>query len=126
MMFKLSKKQYFSTLVLLGAVLISANSLAADYPLEDKLQQCQAAFEKMHSGDLSQDEAWKVRREHKMLVKEILEDLNKRNHDILKSKDRAMSSDEVVSNLVVIGSLLEMLATENLRTTDEWGYELNK
>lgn len=122
----LTKKQYFSTLVLLGAVLISTNSLAADYPLEDKLQQCQAAFEKMHSGDLTQEDAWKVRREHKVLVREILENLNKRNHDILKLKDRAMSPEEVVNNFIVIGSLLEMLATENLRVTDEWGYELNE
>ncbi len=50
---------------------------------------------------------------------------HKRNHLILKSKDRTMSSEEVLNNFVVIGSLLEMLATENLRVTDEWGYQLN-
>lgn len=126
MMSILSKKGVFSTLVLLGAVLLSTNGLAADYPFEEKLQQCQAAFEKMHSGDLSQEEAWNMRREHKKLVQEILSSLNRHNHAILNSEDPAMSSDEILNNLVVIGSLLEMLATENLRRTDEWGYELSE
>ncbi len=123
---RLTRQQPYSALALAAIFFISTNSLAADYPLEEKLQQCQAAFEKMHSGDLTQEEAWKVRREHKVLVSQILGNLNQRNHDIMASKDHSMSSEEVLQNLIIIGSLLEMLATEDLRITDEWGYPLIK
>jgi len=125
MMTRLTTAHFFFALVVLSPIFISSNCLAADYPLEEKLLQCEAAFEKMHSGALSQEEAWKVRREHKLLVREILENLNTRNHSILKSSDHTMSSEEILDNFIVMGSLLEMLATENLRKTDEWGYPLN-
>jgi hypothetical protein len=120
------RTQLYSALVLLATFSISGNSLAADYPLQEKLQQCEAAFEKMHSGDLTQEEAWKMRREHKVLVTEILDNLNQRNHDTLASKDPSMSSEEILDNFIIIGSLLEMLATEDLRMSDEWGYPLNE
>lgn len=120
------RTQLYSALVLLATFPISSNSLAADYPLQEKLQQCEAAFEKMHSGDLTQEEAWKVRREHKVLVSQLLGILNQRNHDALESKDPSMSSEEILNNFIIIGSLLEMLATENLRVSDEWGYPLNE
>lgn len=123
---KLRKNQLFSVLVLLSAAFISGNTLAAEYPFQDKLQQCETAFEKMHSGNLTQAEAWKVRLEHKMLVREILENLNKRNHSILKSKDDTIAAAAILENFVVMGSLLEMLATDNLRATDEWGYPLHR
>ena len=121
----ITKNRLFSALALLGMVFMSSNGFATDYPLQEKLRQCEIAFEKMHNGDLTQEDAWKVRREHKKLVREILENLNKRNHSVLKSKDRTMSSEEILDNFVVMGSLLEMLATENLTMTDEWGYQLN-
>ncbi len=122
----ITRNQLFCALVLFGAILVSSNSFANDYPFEEKLQQCEAAFEKMHSGDLAQKDAWKVRNEHMMLVREILENLNKRNHAIMKSKDRTMSSDEILDNFLVMGSLLEMMATEDLRVDDEWGYPLSE
>lgn len=102
----ITRNQLFGALVLFGAILVSSNSFANDYPFEEKLQQCEAAFEKMHSGDLAQKDAWKVRNEHMMLVKEILENLNKRNHAIIKSKDLTLSSDEILDNFLVMGSLL--------------------
>jgi len=37
-----------------------------------------------------------------------------------------MSSEEILDNFIVMGSLLEMLSTENLRMTDEWGYPLSR
>jgi len=125
-MTRFTKTHLFSALVVLSTILISSNAFAVDYPMEEKLQQCEAAFEKMHSGELSQEEAWKVRREHKKLVREILGNLNTRNHNILKSKDHTMSSEEILDNFIVMGSLLEMLSTENLRMTDEWGYPLSR
>ena len=126
MMTRTIRTQLYSALALLATFSISGNSLAADYPLQEKLQQCESAFEKMHSGDLTQEEAWKMRREHKVLVSEILGELNQRNHDTLASKDASMSSEEILDNFIIIGSLLEMLATEDLRMSDEWGYPLNE
>lgn len=123
-MTRLTKTHFFTALVVLSTIFFSSSCLAADYPLKEKLLQCEAAFEKMHSGKLSQEEAWKVRLEHKKLVRELLEHLNTRNHNILKSEDYTMSSEEVLDNFIVMGSLLEMLATENLRITDEWGFPL--
>jgi len=123
---RFTKTHLFSALVVLSTIFIPSSAFATDYPMEEKLQQCEAAFEKMHSGELSQEDAWKVRREHKKLVREILGNLNTRNHNKLKSKDHTMSSEEILDNLIVMGSLLEMLATENLRTTDEWGYPLGR
>ena len=124
-MIRLTIKNVFSALVLC-TIFFSNYGFAADYPLKEKLQQCEVAFEKMHSGELSQDEAWKLRIEHKKLVKEILVNLNKRNHNILKSGDYTMSSEDILDNFIVMGSLLEMLSTENLRMTDEWGYPFSR
>lgn len=125
-MTKSANKQLFCALVLLSPILVSGISVAGDYPLEEKLQQCEVAFQKMHSGELTQDETWQARSEHKKLVKEILEYLNKRNHEVLNSKDHTLSAEEILNNVVVIGSLLEMMATEDLRMTDEWGYPLSR
>lgn len=87
--------------------------------LHKKLEQCEAAFEQARSGKLSQEEAWKARREHKKLAKEILAILNKRNADI-----STISNEEILENLRVMGRLLEMLATDHPAMTDEWGYPL--
>ena len=122
----ITRNKALCAFVLFGAILVSTNSFASDYPFKEKLQQCEAAFEKMHSGDLAQKDAWKVRNEHMMLVREILENLNKRNHAVMRSQDRTMSSDEVLDNFLVMGSLLEMLATKDLRIDDEWGYPLSE
>jgi hypothetical protein len=79
----------------------------------------------MNSGELTQDEARKMRREHNMLVREILENLNKHNNSILKSSDHTMSSEKILENFIVMGTLLEMLAIKDLKMTDEWGYPLD-
>lgn len=125
-MMKLTRIHLFSALIILSTLFITSSSFASDYPLKEKLQQCEAAFDKMHSGELSQEQAWKLRREHKKLVKEILASLNKHNHAILKSKDHTMTSEEILDNFIVMGSLLEMLASENLRLTDEFGYPVSR
>ncbi len=125
-MMKPTRIRLFSALIVLSTLLITSSSFASDYPLKEKLQQCEDAFDKMHSGELSQEQAWKLRREHKKLVKEILASLNEHNHAILKNKDHEMTSEEILDNFIVMGSLLEMLASENLRLTDEFGYPVSR
>lgn len=112
-----------SALVLSGIVFISGNGFAAEsISIEDKLQQCELAFEKAHSGQLPQAEAWKEYRKHKELAKDILEDLNKRNAEIYKAKGKALSNEEILDNFIVMGRLLEMLATEYPAQTSKWGF----
>lgn len=116
----------FPVIVFFAAAVASGNSDAEEFPLAEKLQQCEAVFAQMHSGNLSQEKAWKMRRQHKKQVKEILAHLNKRNHEAMTSQSGEMSARQMTENLVVIGSLLEMLAAENLRVTDEWGYPVEE
>ncbi len=101
-----------------GAVYAGHGELHND-ALHKKLDQCEAAFEQAQSGKLSQEEAWKARREHKKLAKEILVTLNKHNAEI-----STISNEEILENLRVMGRLLEMLATDHPTMTDEWGYPL--
>ncbi len=112
-------KQWVSVFVLSATIFFSGNSFAADSAIEKKLTQCEAAFDLAQSGKLSQKEAWLARREHKKLASEILADLNERN-----AKLSTISNEEILSNLKVMGRLLEMLATDHPTVTDEWGYPL--
>lgn len=119
-----SSGQSLSVLVLATAVfftgiLFADDSLANDFSLHDKLEKCEAAFDKMQSGKLSQEEAWIARREHKKLAREILASLNKRNTEI-----KTISNEEILNNLRVMGRLLEMISTDHPTMTDEWGYPL--
>ncbi len=108
-----------SAIIFLTGLFFSGNSFAADSAIEKKLIKCETAFELAQSGKLSQKEAWLARREHKKLASEILADLNKRN-----AKLSTISNEEILSNLKVMGRLLEMLATDHPAVTDEWGYPL--
>jgi len=119
-----STKSLFATIALATSVALSGVAYAAhgglhNDQLHKKLDQCEAAFEKMQSGKLSQEEAWKARREHKKLASEILATLNKYNAEISE-----ISNEEILENLRVMGRLLEMLATDHPSMTDEWGYPL--
>ena len=115
----ISSRQMLSVLILSTAVFFTGSSHAGNFPLEKKLEQCEMAFEQAQSGKLSQEEAWKARREHKKLAREILADLNRRNAQIT-----TISNEEILNNLRVMGRLLEMLATDHPTMTDEWGYPL--
>lgn len=117
-------KKLFSVFILSGSVLLAGNVMAGDFPLHDKLQRCEAAFEKMQSGKLSQAEAWRARKEHKKLVLEILQDLNKRNAAVDTKTGEVLSNEEILNNFKVMGRLLVMLAAEHPSETDEWGYTL--
>ena len=116
---QLSSRQLLSVLVLSTAVFFTGSSFAAGFPMEKKLEQCETAFEHAQSGKLSQEEAWKARREHKKLAQEILAGLNKRNAEIT-----TISNEEMLNNLRVMGRLLEMLAADHPAMQDEWGYPL--
>ncbi len=120
----LLSKQWLSVFVLSTAVFFTGlfyvnSSHANDFPMHDKLEQCEAAFDQAQSGKLTQEEAWIARREHKKLAKEILISLNKRNAEI-----KTISNEEILNNLKVMGRLLEMLSTDHPVMNDEWGYPL--
>ena len=122
---KLYKKKLLSVLVLSGVFFISGSSLAAgNFPMEAKLEQCEMAFNKAHSGELTQLEARKARRQHMSLVQEILANLNKRNADVSIATGEVLSDEEIINNFKVMGRLLEMLAKNHPAQIDEWGYPL--
>ena len=112
------------TVLVIPAVLagFSINTHAESSSLEDKLNQCQIAFDKAHSGDMSQTEAAKARREHMALVREILADLNKRNATVDTAGGEVLSQQEILDNLRVMGRLLEMIAIDHQGTAAEWSY----
>ncbi len=78
--------------------------------MDDKLQQCEMAFNKAHSGKTSQAGASEARSKHRVLMLEILEELNIRNADISTKSGDVMSNKDIVNNLKVMGRMLEMLA----------------
>ncbi len=118
------KNQLLSAVMLSAAVMLPATAMADDFPLHTKLQQCEAAFEKMQSGKLSQAEAWRARKEHKRLTLEILKELNQRNASVDTATGEVLSNQEVLNNFKVMGRLLAMLAADHPSETDEWGYTL--
>ncbi len=120
----LSPKHLLSVVILSGAVAFAGNAAAENFPLHNKLQQCEAAFEKMQSGKLSQAEAWRARKQHKKLMMEILQQLNQRNAEVNTAAGEVLSNEEILNNFKVMGRLLAMLAADHPAETDEWGYTL--
>ncbi|MDT8282217.1 MAG: hypothetical protein RQ982_05315 [Gammaproteobacteria bacterium] len=119
----LAKKQLLSALILSGAMILSGSATADEkFPMGDKLQQCELAFEKAHSGELSQAEAAKAKSEHRKLMLEILENINKRNTEISTKTGEAMSNEEIVNNFKVMGRLLEMVALDHQPQKAPWHY----
>ena len=112
------------TILVIPAVIagFSMNVHAGSSSLDEKLNQCQMAFDKAHSGDMSQAEAAKARRDHMTLVREILEDLNKRNAAVNTASGEVLSQQEILNNLRVMGRLLEMLVIDHQGTIPEWSY----
>lgn len=111
-------------LLVIPAVLagFSVSLHAGSLSLDEKLNKCQVAFDKAHGGNMSQAEAVMARREHMTLVREILEDLNKRNATVDTASGEELSQQEILNNLQVMGRLLEMLAIEQQRATIDWSY----
>ena len=107
----LDKKQLLYVLILSSSMFLSGNVIAEEkFPMEDKLEQCEMAFKKAHSGNISQYAAYEARYEHRKLMLEILENINLRNAEISTKSGEVMSNVEIVNNFKVMGRLLEMLA----------------
>jgi hypothetical protein len=95
---------------------------AGPYPLEMKLKQCEIAFQNAHSSTMSQAEAAKARRDHAQLVREILQELNKRNAAVDDKHGKTLSQDEILNNFRVMGRMLEMIASDHQPASLEWSY----
>ena len=120
------KKQLLSAAILSGSILLSGNVIASEkFSMEDKLQQCEAAFKNSHSGNISQSSAAEARSEHRQLMLEILENMNMRNTEISTKTGDVMSNEEIVNNLRVMGRMLEMLATLHVQS-DVTFYEITE
>lgn len=120
---KISCKKLLSVLSISGIIFISGIGFGAEiYPMEAKLKQCEIAFEEAHSGDLVVSEAIMARQQHMKLVKEILEELNRRNAEIRVNSGEVMTQKEIVSNFHVMGRLLEMLASDHQPPKTLWDF----
>jgi len=99
----------------------SQTASAAEYPLAEKLEQCEMAFKAMHSKSATQEQAGKARVKHLTLMVEILQNLNSAN---VKAVDegRPLTSKELSNNVRVMGHLVEMLAKDHMAPTPEWSY----
>jgi len=101
--------------------LSSHSLLAAEYPLDQKLKQCEAAFTASHSKTATREQAGKSRAKHLGLMVEILEHLNKANVKATEA-GRPLSPKELSNSTRVMGHLLEMLAKDHMTPTPEWSY----
>lgn len=99
----------------------SHNLSAAEDTLEQKLEQCEAAFKAMRSKSATREEASKARVKHLTLMVDILQNLNNTN---VKAVDegRPLTAEELSNNVRVMGHLLEMLAKDHMAPTQEWSY----
>ncbi len=128
---KTIKSLPLGVLLISSMLLFSGNSVAemasaapGEAAIHAKLKKCEVAFDKAHSGKMSQEEAWIARREHKKLTMELLADLNKRNSAVSLESGEVLSNEQVLTNFKVMGRLLEMLAIDHPTQIDEWGYPL--
>lgn len=107
----------FLPLLLAGLLGLTGGAALAADNLDQKLQQCQAAFQKSRRADLPQNEARKAEQEHLKLMVEIMQDLNKR-----AASDKSLSPEEVRTHLRVMGHLVEMLGVKAMPPEYEWNY----
>lgn len=105
-----------------GLLGLNSNSLsAADFPIEEKLQQCEAAFKASRSETATRAEAAKARQSHFKLMVEILQNLNDQNVAAV-DQNRPLSPKELTNNIRVMGHLIEMLAADHVAPTADWSY----
>ncbi len=84
--------------------------------IEQKLEACKREFRRAHDKNLSQKEAAEANLKHLKLMKELLEELNKKN------ANGRMSNEDLQQNVMVMSHLLEMLVTENLARKEQSWY----
>ncbi len=101
--------------------LASHTVLAADYPLEQKLQQCETAFKESRNNTATREQAAKARDQHLKLMAEILQHLNDAN---VKAADqgRPLTPEELSKNVRVMGHLTEMLVETHIAPSYDWSY----
>lgn len=87
----------------------------ANAGLDQKLEQCQAAFVKSRSADIPQGEARKAEEEHIRLMVSIMAELNDRT-----TMEKPLTNDEIRTHLRVMGRLVEMLGARALPHEMEW------
>jgi len=101
--------------------LSSHNLFAAEYPLEQKLEQCEAAFKASRSKTATREEAAKAHAKHLSLMVEILQNINNTNLKAVDEK-RPLTAQELSNSVRVMGHLVEMLAKDHVAPTYEWSY----
>lgn len=105
-----------------GILALSSHKLsAAEYPLEQKLEQCEAAFKASRDKSATREQAAKSHAKHLNLMVEILEHINEIN---VKAVDegRPLTAEELSNSVRVMGHLVEMLAKDHMAPTYEWDY----
>ncbi len=100
----------------------SHNISAAEYPLQQKLEQCETAFKESRNKTATREQAGKARIKHFTLMVEILQHINDAN---VKAADegRPLTAEELSNSVRVMGHLVEMLAKDHMSPTPAWSYE---
>lgn len=98
-------------------VLYGTNASAGEFPLTEKLEQCQNAYKLAHSKDTPQVQAAEAKLKHIALMRDILIHLNKKN-----ANAQNLSDKEVLDNIRVMGHLMEMLVVNHLPDSNEEWY----
>ncbi len=94
---------------------------AEEYPLAEKLQQCETAFKESRSKTATREDAAKARTRHIKLMVEILQHLNEQNVAAV-DEDRVLTPEELSNNVRVMGHLIEMLAVDHMTPKYDWSY----
>ena len=99
----------------------SHNLSAAEYPLQQKLEQCETAFKQSRSKTVTREQAAKARAKHFGLMVKILQHINDAN---VKAADegRPLTPEELSNSVRVMGHLVEMLAKDHMAPRAEWSY----
>jgi len=107
----------FTGFIALGSLSLSA----AEFPMTEKLQQCETAFKASRSKTATREEAITARTRHMKLMMEILQHLNDQNV-AAADEDRALTREELTNNVRVMGHLIEMLAADHMTPKYDWSY----
>ncbi len=86
---------------------------AGEYPMQQKLKQCEAQFKISRDKNITRNEASIARSKHLNMMVDILQHLNDQN--MAKSnRNEPLSPQVVIENFRVMGHLLQMLAKDRL------------
>ncbi len=105
-----------------GCLAFGSPSLSAEeYPMMEKLKQCEAAFKASRNKTATREEAGKSRTMHIKLMVEILQKLNEQNVEAV-DEGRVLAAEELSNNVRVMGHLIEMLAVDHMAPAYDWSY----